>query len=488
MDRTAMSARPAAPVPLADRAVAAVLRAPVSGGLDAELLLLTVSGRGTGRARTLPVRYAAGQDALWVRPRTRRWWRDLRREAPVRVRLLGRDLAGSARVVTPAGEPAAFGAGAAALARRFPRAVPAGVLVRVAVPAVDLLRARRVTVVPGRGPLAAVRRHPVGAFFLLAFLLSWGYWIPDALAGGHASHFPGLLGPMVAALLLTPVVAGRAGLADLLRRMRRWRVAPRWYAACLLPFAAGLAGVAALWAWAPASPPWRDGRLALMPGLPAAGWLAVALLVLLVNGYGEETGWRGYAWPRLRERHSLGGAALVLAVPWALWHVPTFFIDSGMRGFPPLLLPGFLAGMLAGSLVLGWLYERTGGSILVVAVFHAMLNMASAVKAAEGLPAVCASAVVIAWAVLVMRHGARRPARLAAPPTGYRTGMSEPEPDRVRQRAGNLLPEERAAGTDDPLAQAEAILADSDSRERHGERGPDPVVDHHRADEAADPG
>jgi hypothetical protein len=37
--------------------------------------------------------------------------------------------------------------------------------------------------------------------------------------------------------------------------------------------------------------------------------------------------------------------------------------------------------------------------------------------------------------------------------------------DRIDQRAAELLPEERAAGSADPQAQAEAILADSDDRE-----------------------
>jgi hypothetical protein len=41
--------------------------------------------------------------------------------------------------------------------------------------------------------------------------------------------------------------------------------------------------------------------------------------------------------------------------------------------------------------------------------------------------------------------------------------------DRTDQRAAELLPEERAAGSDDPRAQAEAILADSDRREHDPE-------------------
>ncbi|MBF9129625.1 hypothetical protein I0C86_11715 [Plantactinospora sp. S1510] len=46
--------------------------------------------------------------------------------------------------------------------------------------------------------------------------------------------------------------------------------------------------------------------------------------------------------------------------------------------------------------------------------------------------------------------------------------MSERTSDRVENRAAHLLPEERAAGSDDPREQAEAILADSDRREAGG--------------------
>jgi hypothetical protein len=55
--------------------------------------------------------------------------------------------------------------------------------------------------------------------------------------------------------------------------------------------------------------------------------------------------------------------------------------------------------------------------------------------------------------------------------------------DRTDERAADLLPEERAAGSDDPRAQAEAILADSDRREDH----PEPAEER-RSDETVNPG
>ena len=60
---------------------------------------------------------------------------------------------------------------------------------------------------------------------------------------------------------------------------------------------------------------------------------------------------------------------------------------------------------------------------------------------------------------------------------------STPSEDRVTARA-ELLPEEQAVGSDDPAAQARAILAESDERTEEPERTrresvqtPDPVDD-----------
>lgn len=54
-------------------------------------------------------------------------------------------------------------------------------------------------------------------------------------------------------------------------------------------------------------------------------------------------------------------------------------------------------------MVLGWIYERTGSSLLIVALFHALINMAGATLATEGVPAVAVTIVVIGWAVAFLR-------------------------------------------------------------------------------------
>ncbi|MEU4625227.1 hypothetical protein AB0G04_35295 [Actinoplanes sp. NPDC023801] len=55
--------------------------------------------------------------------------------------------------------------------------------------------------------------------------------------------------------------------------------------------------------------------------------------------------------------------------------------------------------------------------------------------------------------------------------------------DRTARRAADLLPEERAVGSADPEAQAEAILADSDEREDDRGAAPDTVLEHRTSDE-----
>lgn len=63
-----------------------------------------------------------------------------------------------------------------------------------------------------------------------------------------------------------------------------------------------------------------------------------------------------------------------------------------------------------------------------------------------------------------------------------------PDPERVRRRADELLPEEQEAGSDDPIAQAEEILAESDARteDRDDPVGSQPV-EHRHSEDTVDP-
>ncbi|MEV4417296.1 hypothetical protein [Catellatospora sp. NPDC049609] len=57
---------------------------------------------------------------------------------------------------------------------------------------------------------------------------------------------------------------------------------------------------------------------------------------------------------------------------------------------------------------------------------------------------------------------------------------------RVDRRAERLLPEELAVGSEDPQAQAEAILAESDNRTTRAQDGPDEYDERRTSEEAAE--
>ena len=80
--------------------------------------------------------------------------------------------------------------------------------------------------------MSLLRRHALVTFFVLAFALAWWIWILYAFN----IIFLGpifALGPLLAAIIVTVLTSGKAGLKALLSRMVRWRVGLRWYAAAL---------------------------------------------------------------------------------------------------------------------------------------------------------------------------------------------------------------------------------------------------------------
>ena len=85
-----------------------------------------------------------------------------------------------------------------------------------------------------------------------------------------------------------------------------------------------------------------------------------------------EIGWRGYALPGLMKRFGLARASVLLGAIWAVWHLPQFYIaggDSYRQSFPVWALQ-----VVALSVAFAWLFARSGGSLLLVMLFHSAIN------------------------------------------------------------------------------------------------------------------
>jgi deazaflavin-dependent oxidoreductase (nitroreductase family) len=69
-----------------------ILRSPFHGMLDKGIILVSVTGRKTGKVYTTPVNYLRDGETLWLTSkRDRTWWRNLKEESPVGVLLAGRE-------------------------------------------------------------------------------------------------------------------------------------------------------------------------------------------------------------------------------------------------------------------------------------------------------------------------------------------------------------------------------------------------------------
>lgn len=252
---------------------------------------------------------------------------------------------------------------------------------------------------------------------MLSYVLAWGLWLPMVWRGitvgpgdGWPSHLPGLLAPALAALLVTGATGGRAALMTLLSRLRwRWSHGPgAWRAVLLMGLTLLCVMVPALTAPRPAL-----ADFLTYSGAPAIGGLVI-LYIFVVNGVGEELGWRGFLVDRLLPRLGpLRTSALVWLV-WVLWHLPLFALLDNFRALGMGGVAGWLIGIGAGSIVLTWLYISTGRSVLATAIWHVSYNFATATVAATALSAGLASTLVMAVCVGLLL----RPALWRAGPAG----------------------------------------------------------------------
>ena len=279
-----------------------------------------------------------------------------------------------------------------------------------------------------------VTRHPLFSYFLVAYAVSWSIAVPLALQAHGvlperlpwSLHYLTAFGPAAAALLIARLLREPGAAADgaepgsVARRIFWWTVG---FGSPLLLFVIAL--VAARIA-GQRGPTWTSlGQVNFLPGLGMFAWG----LWFITSGVGEELGWRGFALPRLQRTHSAMSSTLLLSIGWAGWHLPAFFYVPSYTGIGLRILPGFFLGVLAGAIVLTWLYNSSGGSVFAAVLWHASFNFVTASPNAGGLVAAVTSTLVMVWAIVVIwRYDW---ATLASPTAGRSVRATREEQTRV---------------------------------------------------------
>jgi membrane protease YdiL (CAAX protease family) len=261
-----------------------------------------------------------------------------------------------------------------------------------------------------------ISRRPLLAVFVLTFAFTWIiitaqlaalYGLPSILVPSLVALLIGSYGFVWAALIVTGATGGLAGIGQLLGRYLRWRVGIHWYLIALfgpLAYMLGGLGLYRLFGGSIVSVPLFSAPpirvlLAFLPGLA---------LIALTNP--EELVWRGVALPRLQARHSALTATLIVAAIEGLWHLPYFFVPGHF--IQQLGVVGFAAWNVALAIIFTWVFNNTGGSLLIVTLLHAAGNAWEPFVAVPGTITPVYFMIGVLWVVAIILVAVCGPARL----------------------------------------------------------------------------
>ncbi len=229
-----------------------------------------------------------------------------------------------------------------------------------------------------------VKRHPLVAYFVLAYAVTWILIVPILLSqrGFGVLALPDALllvfflvatfaGPLGAALIVTGITEGRAGVRLLLRRFVQWRVGLLWY---LIP----ILGYPLLFVVAYSFVLGMEPLIAFIQKWPLflTSYLPAILFGMISPGLGEEPGWRGFALPRLQLRYGALAGTLILGTLHAFWHFPVYFVPGAILP-GPFDLTAFIANsfaIIAETVLWTWIFNNARGSILIAMLFHGASN------------------------------------------------------------------------------------------------------------------
>ena len=214
-----------------------------------------------------------------------------------------------------------------------------------------------------------VRRHSLVIYFVFVFAIAWvGSFVligPKFFAGEVIEFsdiglmaFAMLNGTIIAGLLMTFLADGELGVKELFARMKKYKVAGRWYLPLLI-FPSLLLCVSLLLSIFVSSE--------LAPRLGLLGVFGGPLA-----GFFEETGWTGFAYPKMKEKTSALSTGISLGVIHGFWHIAADFL-SNFHAFGGYWVPyffGFCLHVVALRVLIVWVYSNTE-SLLLAILMHA---------------------------------------------------------------------------------------------------------------------
>ena len=234
-----------------------------------------------------------------------------------------------------------------------------------------------------------IARHPVAAFLLILYPVSWILFVPSLLGKSGLGVLPveipaqaGILlvtifGLTGVAFLVTRIADGKAGTSALRRHYYQFRAAPQWYLIAIFGAPVLLLAVAVI----------SRGGSALTPfgshaaQFPTAYLMNLALIAVLISVW-EEGAWMGFVTARLQRRWGPVLASIAVAPCFGFIHFPLLFITGGLidnarpQGGQLIEYTAYLLVLFSVPvrIVITWAFNSTKGSLPVVALLHASID------------------------------------------------------------------------------------------------------------------
>jgi uncharacterized protein len=220
-----------------------------------------------------------------------------------------------------------------------------------------------------------VARRPVLAFLVIAYAVAWTLQIAAfqlGLSFRVGSSIAMIFGLALPACLVIAAVGGKAGVLDLLGRVFKWRVGLRWYLIAILGLpVATLLVASAFLGLAPLQALLEEWPIFFTMFVPE-----LLLAVVLIQIF-EEIGWTGFVQDTLQERHGPLLASIMVAPAFALFHLMSNFLEAGQIVMVIVQVAVQAMVSIFFRVAITWLYNGTGRSVLVVALFHCSFNTVS---------------------------------------------------------------------------------------------------------------
>jgi membrane protease YdiL (CAAX protease family) len=225
-----------------------------------------------------------------------------------------------------------------------------------------------------------ISRYSVAVFYIIAVVFGTGmvYLVVQAVIPSGLA-LASVLSASIAGIIVTGLEDGASSLELMLKRLLIWRVRiGYWLFGLFFIIPAVLLGslLNPIFNGEPIS--FKD----LQSPFPV---LPMFFTFVVVAGVGQELGWTGFITPRLQTRFNALTSCLIRAVLVGLWHLPLFIYSSqqnpaiadfqysgwiAQKGFLVAFLTMVLMFQIPWSIFIGWIFNNTGGSLLLVAILH----------------------------------------------------------------------------------------------------------------------